>query len=65
MKEVFTVGISHMKIMQEALLASHNHFLGIKRYDRADFDKWFADYDASLHPPLIHCFSPRSYATSA
>lgn len=51
MKEVFTVGVPHMKIVKEAVLAGHNHLLGMKRYDKADFEKWFADYDVSVPPP--------------
>jgi hypothetical protein len=55
MKEVFTVGITHMKILQEVVLANHNHFLGIKRYDKADFEKWFADYDVSVPRSINLC----------
>lgn len=34
-------------------MAQHNRFSSIKRYDRADYEKWFADYNGrfpSHHP---------------
>lgn len=48
-------GVPHMEVEYEAVMAQHNRFSGIKRYDRADFEKWFAEYDVGFprsHPPL-------------
>jgi hypothetical protein len=42
---VFGHGKPHMKALLEAMTAQHNRFSGIKRFDRADFDKLTADYD--------------------
>lgn len=42
---VIVRGTEHMEICEEAVIAQNNRFSGIKRYDRADFDKWFADYN--------------------
>lgn len=42
---------SHKIIFQEALLAEHNRFSGVKPYGRAEFDKWFQDYDAIIELP--------------
>lgn len=48
MMEVVTVGgIPHMKVFQEAVLAQYNRFLGIKRYDKLDYEKWMGGYDVS------------------
>ena len=41
-------GVAHMEIFEEALNAK---YFGIgKPYGRAEFDKWFADYDVSSCP---------------
>jgi hypothetical protein len=40
-------GLAHIKIFKEAITAYYNQLSGIKRYDRADCEKWLADYDVS------------------
>jgi hypothetical protein len=45
MYECVMGGTGQMKILEEGVLAHHNRFLGIKRYDKEDFEKWLADYD--------------------
>lgn len=46
--ETFMIhGVPHMKIVIEAIRAQHNRFLGIRRYDKADFEKFLANYDVS------------------
>ncbi|KAJ2904753.1 hypothetical protein MKZ38_007261 [Zalerion maritima] len=54
---------SHMKVVEEAILAHHNdRFSGIKPYGRKEFDKWLADYDALLElqaylgPDMINAY---------
>ncbi|PTB35123.1 hypothetical protein M441DRAFT_154066 [Trichoderma asperellum CBS 433.97] len=42
---------SHKIFFQEALLAEHNRFSGLKPYGRAEFDKWFQDYDSIIEVP--------------
>ncbi|KAG5996240.1 hypothetical protein E4U43_002896 [Claviceps pusilla] len=44
-------GIPHMQILDEAIRAEYNRFAGIKRYTKADFDKWFAEYDCLVEVP--------------
>ncbi|KAL7781632.1 hypothetical protein V8C37DRAFT_417130 [Trichoderma ceciliae] len=39
---------THKILFQEALEAEHNHFSGIKPYERTEFDKWFKDYDVII-----------------
>ena len=34
-----------MKVAQEAFLSANNRFSGVKRYERAELDKWFDGYD--------------------
>lgn len=41
-----------MEICEEAVIAQNNRFSGIKRYDRADFNKWFAEYDVKPYSHL-------------
>jgi hypothetical protein len=46
--ECFLVGqLPHIGIFHEAIIAQYNKISGIKRYTRADFDKWMGDYDVS------------------
>jgi hypothetical protein len=45
MYEVVSGGVTQMSILEEAVNAKYN---GIgKPYGKAEFDKWFADYDVS------------------
>ncbi|KAJ6133376.1 hypothetical protein N7471_008591 [Penicillium samsonianum] len=44
-------GVPHMEVEYEAVMAQHNRFSGIKRYDRADFEKWFAECDCLVEVP--------------
>ncbi|KAL7941903.1 hypothetical protein V8C42DRAFT_360592 [Trichoderma barbatum] len=46
---------SHKIFFQEALLAESNRFSGIKPYERAEFDKWFQNYDSIIEMP---CYMP-------
>jgi len=49
--EVMRNGVAHMEIFEEALNAK---YFGIgKPYGRAEFDKWFADYDAIVEIPAV------------
>ncbi|KAJ5310638.1 uncharacterized protein N7443_003099 [Penicillium atrosanguineum] len=48
---VIVRGKDHMEICEEAVVAQNNRFSGIKRYDRVDFDKWFADYNCLVEIP--------------
>jgi hypothetical protein len=43
---LFVHGVPHMEVEYEAVVAQHNTFPGI--IPKADFEKWFADYDVSL-----------------
>lgn len=40
-------GVPHMKVFREVVTSEYNRLSGIKRYTKADFDKWLADYDVS------------------
>jgi hypothetical protein len=40
-------GLPHLRFFNEAITAQHNRLSGIQRYDKADFEKWMADYDVS------------------
>ncbi|RJE19487.1 hypothetical protein PHISCL_08172 [Aspergillus sclerotialis] len=51
MVEVLKHGVPHMKVAQEAFLSANNRFSGIKRYERAELDKWFDGYDCVLELP--------------
>ncbi|KAG5926551.1 hypothetical protein E4U42_003174 [Claviceps africana] len=53
MAECITSGVSHMQILDEAIHAQYNRFAGIQRYARADFDKWFAEYDCVVEIPFF------------
>ena len=54
MAEIVTAGgVPHMKIAAEAVAGCHNNETGSKRYSKADYDKWFAEYDVSLLLPLF------------
>ncbi|KAJ5660311.1 hypothetical protein N7507_006762 [Penicillium longicatenatum] len=44
-------GPAHIKIFKEAITAYYNQLSGIKRYDRADCEKWLADYDCLIEIP--------------
>lgn len=49
MYECVMRGVTHLDLCREAM---RNKFLGEgKPYDKADFDKWFANYDVSPYPP--------------
>jgi hypothetical protein len=44
-------GTSHMSVLEEAVKAK---YFGIgKPYGKAEFDKWFADYDVSITRPTF------------
>ncbi|GAB1198164.1 hypothetical protein APSETT444_007472 [Aspergillus pseudonomiae] len=51
MTEACFNGPVHMKILEEAVIAQHNRFSGIKRYERAEFDKWLSEYDCFIELP--------------
>ncbi|KAG6020785.1 hypothetical protein E4U41_002725 [Claviceps citrina] len=46
-------GIPHMQVLNEAIRAQYNRFAGIQRYTKADFDKWFAEYDCLVEVPYF------------
>ncbi|KIX05113.1 uncharacterized protein Z518_05985 [Rhinocladiella mackenziei CBS 650.93] len=48
---VLVGGVPHMEILDEGVRAQFNRFSGILRYDKAEFDKWFADYDVLIEIP--------------
>ncbi|KAI0017055.1 P-loop containing nucleoside triphosphate hydrolase protein [Xylariomycetidae sp. FL0641] len=60
MKTVFEHGASHLQVLNDALDAKYNG--KGKPYGKAEFDKWFADYDALLDvcsffgPELIEAY---------
>jgi hypothetical protein len=46
--EVMRNGVSHLEVFEEALNAK---YFGVgKPYGKAEFDKWFADYDVRTAP---------------
>ena len=45
-------GVTHVRLFHEAVVAQFNRLAGLKRYTRADFDKWLCDYDVSSMWPL-------------
>ncbi|PIG85736.1 hypothetical protein AARAC_004077 [Aspergillus arachidicola] len=51
MTEACFSGPVHMKILEEAVISQHNRFSGIKRYERAEFDKWLSEYDCFIELP--------------
>ncbi|KAE8368004.1 hypothetical protein BDV27DRAFT_142384 [Aspergillus caelatus] len=51
MTEACFSGPLHMKILEEAVIAQHIRFSGIKRYERAEFDKWLSKYDCFIELP--------------
>jgi hypothetical protein len=51
MYEAVQSGVSHMSILEEAINAKY--FGKGKPYGKAEFDKWFADYDVFLSPPFF------------
>ncbi|KAE8149316.1 P-loop containing nucleoside triphosphate hydrolase protein [Aspergillus avenaceus] len=51
MTEACFSGNAHMKILEEGVIAQHNRFSGIKRYERPDFDKWLRDFDCFIELP--------------
>jgi hypothetical protein len=42
-------GVPHLKVFKEAIIAEFNRLSGVRRYSRADYDKWLADYDVSCY----------------
>ena len=46
MYEIFsTGGIPHMRVAEEAIGACYNNESGPRRYNKDDYEKWFAGYD--------------------
>ncbi|KAE8374384.1 hypothetical protein BDV26DRAFT_270104 [Aspergillus bertholletiae] len=41
----------HMKVFTEAIIANHNQFSGIKRYETPDVDRWVGNYDCLMEIP--------------
>ncbi|KAL5362709.1 P-loop containing nucleoside triphosphate hydrolase protein [Aspergillus floccosus] len=48
----------HMKVFSEGIMAHHNRFSGIKRYETAELEKWVSEYDCLLEIPSY--IGPRS-----
>lgn len=46
---VLNNGLPHLRFFNEALTAQFNRLSGIRRYNKADFDKWMAEYDVSRY----------------
>ncbi|KAJ5182786.1 hypothetical protein N7492_000402 [Penicillium capsulatum] len=44
-------GLPHVEIFKEAVTAQYNRLSGVKRYDRADCDKWMTGYDCLVEIP--------------
>ncbi|KAL7933859.1 hypothetical protein V8C35DRAFT_42181 [Trichoderma chlorosporum] len=42
---------NHKIFFQEALLAENSRFSGVRPYSRAEFDKWFQQYDSIVEVP--------------
>ncbi|KAJ5456574.1 hypothetical protein N7530_011848 [Penicillium desertorum] len=52
--ECITVhGLPHMEICSEAITAQYNRLSGVKKYNRADYDKWLGDYDCLVEIPSM------------
>lgn len=45
----------HMKVFQEAIIAQLNRFSGIRRYVKADFDKWMGNFDVGAMLRSYYC----------
>ncbi|KAF7596688.1 hypothetical protein BBP40_000611 [Aspergillus hancockii] len=60
---LFKGGLPYMKVFQEAIVAQHNRFSGIKRYESVELDKWMGDYDCLIEiPSYIGLRSIEAYA---
>lgn len=44
---VLEKGLPHLRFFREAITAQYNRLSGVKRYNKADFEKWMAEYDVS------------------
>lgn len=44
---VLVKGFPDLRIFNEGITAQYNRLSGVKRYTKADFDKWMAEYDVS------------------
>jgi hypothetical protein len=40
-------GVPHMNVFAEAITAQHNDLSGLKKFNRADYDRWLGDYNVS------------------
>lgn len=54
---VLNRGLPHLQFFNEAVTAQYNRLSGVKRYNKADFEKWMAEYDVSK-PSLLSRFVP-------
>ena len=41
-------GLPHMEVFEEAVIAQCNDLSGIKKFTKADYERWLGDYDVSL-----------------
>ncbi|OKO90892.1 hypothetical protein PENSUB_13193 [Penicillium subrubescens] len=48
---VVVKGFPHLRIFNEGLISQYNRMSGLKRYTKADFDKWMAEYDCLIEIP--------------
>lgn len=39
--------VPHMKCFADGIIANHDRFSGIKRYETSDLEKWISEYDVS------------------
>ncbi|CAG8936489.1 unnamed protein product [Penicillium salamii] len=44
-------GLPHMEVLQEAVTAQCNDLSGIKKYTKADYEKWLGEYDCLVEVP--------------
>ncbi|CEJ55879.1 hypothetical protein PMG11_02109 [Penicillium brasilianum] len=48
---VLEKGLPHLRFFREAITAQYNRLSGVKRYNKADFEKWMAEYDCMVEIP--------------
>lgn len=46
-------GLPHMEVLQEAVTAQCNDLSGIKKYTKADYEKWLGEYEVTLKSKFL------------
>jgi hypothetical protein len=41
-------GLPHMEVFEEALIAQYDGLSGIKKYTKADYERWLGNYDVRI-----------------